>query len=33
MTLELDDNEVELLKILYYILIYYLIFRIVINFR
>lgn len=33
MTLELDDNEVELLKILYYILMYYLIFRLVINFR
>jgi len=33
MTLELDDNEVELLKILYYILMYYIIFRLVINLR
>jgi hypothetical protein len=33
MTLELDDSEYELLKILYYILMYYLIFRLVINFR
>jgi len=33
MTVELNDNEVELLKILYYILMYYLIFRLVINFR
>jgi hypothetical protein len=33
MTIELNDNEVELLKILYYILMYYLIFRLVINLR
>jgi len=33
MTLELDDNEYEFLKILYYILMYYLIFRLVINLR
>ena len=33
MTLELNDNEVELLKIIYYILMYYIIFRLVINLR
>jgi hypothetical protein len=33
MTVELNDNEVELLKFLYYILMYYLIFRLVINLR
>jgi hypothetical protein len=33
MTLELNDSEVEFLKILYYILMYYLIFKLFINFR
>ena len=33
MTLELNDSEVEFIKILYYILMYYLIFKLVINFR
>ena len=33
MTLVLNDGEVELLKNLYYILMYYLIFRLILNFR
>jgi hypothetical protein len=33
MTLVLSDSEVELLQSLYYILMYYLIFRLIINFR
>ena len=33
MIIELNDNEVELLKILYYILMCYLIFKLIINFK
>jgi hypothetical protein len=33
MTIELNDNEVELLKILYYMLMYYLIFNLIISLR